>query len=62
MHGTRVAPTLLLAAVLSHACASKPPTSYDIVLRGGTVYDGSGAAPFVDDAQDDGRRLFDGLA
>jgi hypothetical protein len=30
MHGTRVAPTLLLAAVLSHACASKPPTSYDI--------------------------------
>lgn len=49
MHGTRGAPTLLLAAVLSHACASKAPTSYDIVLRGGTVYDGSGAAPFVGD-------------
>ena len=49
MHGIRVTPTLLLAAVLSHACASTPPTSYDIVLRGGTVYDGSGAAPFVGD-------------
>ena len=49
MHGTRVAPTLLLAALLTHACTSTPPTRYDIVLRGGTVYDGGGAVPFLGD-------------
>ncbi|MCZ6779315.1 MAG: D-aminoacylase [Acidobacteria bacterium] len=29
------------------ACASPP--AYDIILRGGTIYDGSGGAPFVGD-------------
>ena len=49
MSGVRVALTLFLAALLTYACASTPPLSYDIVLRGGTIYDGSGEAPFLGD-------------
>ena len=37
---------LLIMGTLG-ACA--PPVSYDIILRGGTIYDGSGEAPFVGD-------------
>jgi len=44
-------PVLKLAAAtalaLLAACSS--PVEYDIVLRGGTIYDGSGQAPFVGD-------------
>ena len=44
-------PVLRLAAaaalVLLAACSS--PVEYDFVLRGGTIYDGSGQAPFVGD-------------
>jgi N-acyl-D-amino-acid deacylase len=42
-------PALLAVASLLAACASLPPSEYDVVLRGGTIYDGSGAAPFVGD-------------
>ncbi len=50
----RRAPTAAaLAAVLSllASCASAPPAApaYDVVIRGGTLYDGSGAAPVVAD-------------
>ncbi|MEE8537998.1 MAG: D-aminoacylase, partial [Acidobacteriota bacterium] len=38
---------LVAAGVLMTACASPP--AYDIILRGGTIYDGSGGAPFVGD-------------
>jgi N-acyl-D-amino-acid deacylase len=37
----------LAALVLLAACAK--PASYDVILRGGTVYNGSGDAPFVGD-------------
>ena len=37
----------LLAVFAIAACSQ--PTSYDLILRGGTVYDGSGEAPFVGD-------------
>jgi len=37
---------------LFSACA--PPTSYDLILRGGDIYDGSGADPFVGDVAIDG--------
>ena len=41
----------ILAAValgaLLTACA--PPTSYDVILRGGTIYDGGGGPPYVGD-------------
>ncbi len=49
MSGVRIAPTLLLAALLPFACTSTPPISYDIVLRGGSIYDGSGGPPFLGD-------------
>ena len=38
--------TLVILAFLS-ACTK--PTSYDLILRGGTIYDGSGDKPFVGD-------------
>ena len=37
---------------LSVACAT-PPT-YDVILRGGTIYDGSGETPFTGDVAVDG--------
>jgi len=43
MFGPATAAVLVLLA----ECAS--PAEYDIVLRGGTIYDGSGKAPFVGD-------------
>jgi N-acyl-D-amino-acid deacylase len=38
---------LMSAATLIAAAA--PPPAYDLVIRGGTVYDGSGGAPFAGD-------------
>jgi N-acyl-D-amino-acid deacylase len=37
--------------------ASKPATTYDLVLRGGTVYDGSGGKPFTGDVAVNGDRI-----
>ncbi len=31
------------------ACLQKPKQQYDIIIRNGTIYDGSGSAPFVGD-------------
>lgn len=45
----------LLALAVIAAC-SQPP-SYDLILRGGTVYDGSGEAPFVGDVAVDGDKI-----
>jgi N-acyl-D-amino-acid deacylase len=53
---------LLAAAVLLSACASarygagspSTATTYDVVIRGGTIYDGGGGAPFVGDVAIDG--------
>ena len=42
-------------AVAISACA--PPTSYDLVLRGGTIYDGSGAPPYVGDVAVNGDKI-----
>ncbi len=49
----RFRPAALAAAAL--ACA--PPQSHDLVLRGGTIYDGSGGEPFVGDVAIDGDRI-----
>jgi len=43
--------TLVLFGLLS-ACT--PPPSHDLILRGGTLYDGSGGVPFVGDIAIDG--------
>ena len=42
---------LVLIGLLS-ACT--PPAQYDLILRGGTIYDGSGDRPFVGDVAIDG--------
>ncbi len=53
-----VSPALSLGLLLVLACASpEPARRYDVVLRGGTIYDGSGAAPFVGDLAIDGDRV-----
>jgi len=39
----------LAAVALLLAGACRPAPHYDVVIRGGTVYDGSGAAPFTGD-------------
>lgn len=44
---TRVPPALLMALLLA-GCAS-PPESYDLILRNGTIYDGSGGPPTTGD-------------
>ena len=38
---------LLVLPLLLGSCAAEP--EYDVVLRGGTIYDGSGSAPVVGD-------------
>ena len=48
------------AAALLAACATpslQPAPSWDVVIRGGTVYDGSGSAPYVGDVAIEGDRI-----
>lgn len=47
--------TLFAVAVLA-ACGSGEP-DYDVIIRGGTIYDGSGGAPFGADLAIDGERI-----
>lgn len=49
----RLVALLVLAAIAS---CSQPP-AYDLILRGGTVYDGSGATPFVGDVAINGDKI-----
>ena len=51
---SRMPGALLIFAVLT-ACA--PPPSYDIIVRGGAIYDGSGGEHFVADIAIDGDRI-----
>src|ERR1700742_4448837 len=44
----------LLLAVTVHA---QGPKTYDVILRGGTIYDGSGGKPAVGDVAIDGDRI-----
>ena len=51
-------PKSVLAMALLAGCAILPsaaavPAPYDVIIRGGTIYDGSGGDPFV--ADDSGR-------
>src|SRR6476619_6285208 len=39
----------IAAAALFASSAAPPPASYSVLIRGGTIYDGSGAAPYVGD-------------
>jgi N-acyl-D-amino-acid deacylase len=38
---------LLILTILLVACSSQP--EYDVIIRGGTIYDGSGNAPIFGD-------------
>jgi len=44
---TAIPAALCLAALA--ACSFSPGEQYDVILRGGTIYDGSGGPPFVGD-------------
>ena len=46
---------VLLTASILGSCAA--PVTYDVILRGGTIYDGSGGAPFVGDVAIDGDEI-----
>lgn len=50
---------LLGASLLLSACAATPHSApgYDVVIRGGTLYDGSGAPPVVGDVAIEGDRI-----
>ncbi|HLJ38347.1 MAG TPA: D-aminoacylase [Steroidobacteraceae bacterium] len=52
---------LVLALPLAASAASQPPAAqspiYDVIIRGGTIYDGSGDAPFVGDVAIRGDRI-----
>jgi len=54
LHRVRVA---LLAALVVLAGAACAPADYDVVIRGGTIYDGLGGEPFVADLAIDGQRI-----
>ena len=55
-----LATTLASAFVLSSCAATSgvsEPSGYDLIIRGGTIYDGSGGAPYVGDVALDGDRI-----
>jgi N-acyl-D-amino-acid deacylase len=52
----RFALAFAVAAVLTTS-AAPPPGSYSVIIRGGTIYDGSGGAPFVGDVALKGDRI-----
>ncbi len=60
MFGTKIingyirALPILLAALLTTACATP---QHDVVIRGGSIYDGSGSAPVIADLAIDGDRI-----
>jgi N-acyl-D-amino-acid deacylase len=49
--------TFAAAALLSGCAGVAPQPRYDVVLRGGTIYDGSGAAPYLGDVGLRGDRI-----
>jgi len=53
--GRRLAACYLCLCWLLAACT--PPPSYDLILRGGSIYDGSGDAAFVGDVAIDGDKI-----
>jgi N-acyl-D-amino-acid deacylase len=48
---------LLAVAGTIHAARAAEPKTYDLILRGGTIYDGSGGKPFVGDVAVNGDRI-----
>src|SRR3954454_6741248 len=46
-----------MVAVASLAIVSAAPATYSVLIRGGTIYDGSGGAPYVGDVAIRGDRI-----
>lgn len=50
--------SFLFIAILAFGCSQGPaPENYDVIIRGGTVYDGSGEAPVLADVAINGDRI-----
>ena len=49
--------SLVVLLVVAAACGAGEPVHYDLILRGGTIYDGSGVDPVVGDVAIDGDRV-----
>jgi N-acyl-D-amino-acid deacylase len=54
---TRICTGLTLASILLFTSACSTTPEHDFIIRGGTLYDGSGAAPLVTDLAIDGDRI-----
>ena len=54
---TRICTGLTLASILLFANACSTTPEHDIIIRGGSLYDGSGAAPVVTDLAIDGDQI-----
>ncbi len=48
---------LVAIAVLISSCSQQPQADYDVIIRGGTVYDGLGGEPFKADVAINGDRI-----
>ncbi len=57
MTRSRLSPALLAAALVAASAGCAPAVEYDVILRGGTIYDGSGEPPFVGDVAIAGDRV-----
>ena len=53
----KTAAVAIALAGLFASSAAPPPASYSVIIRGGTIYDGSGGAPFVGDVALKGDRI-----
>ena len=47
----------VLVGLLATSAAPPPPPGYTTLIRGGTIYDGSGGAPYVGDVALKGDRI-----
>jgi N-acyl-D-amino-acid deacylase len=54
---TRIAVLLMTPVLALAGCTRTPVAEYDVLIRNGTVYDGSGAQPFVADVAIRGDRI-----
>jgi N-acyl-D-amino-acid deacylase len=48
---------LAVAITVMASCSPSPSVEYDVILRNGTIYDGSGSAPHLGDLAIDGDRI-----
>ena len=61
VHRIRLGAAAALIAIVCAGAAAQPLPAYDVLIRGGTVYDGNGGAPFVGDvAIEDDRIVYVG--